>query len=409
MTVPQTLAISEIKITGDEFVVIQNNTTAAIDVTGYWLYEFNNVNPQAAGASSSTQQLPAAKLDSGQALLLSDIAQNTCGAELAGKLSLSLGDSGGSLEILGSANGLIATVPADFVSWSSGASGQIPNVPSSSKDPKGVYYRTAGGWQLADLDPLVPCQLDISAGGVVNTAVAKAAGAVPSVVVTAGSNLPGDDSGLVAPQLSEILPNPAAPQTDANDEFIELYNPNSKPFDLGNFTLQVGLATTHKYTFPDNTFVQPQQFAVFYSSDTGLSLSNSGGQVELLDPAGNVVEQSDVYSTAKDNYAWIYADGKWQWTTKPTPGAKNIVIAPAAAKRSSGSSGKKAVLAATTGSNSGGPGGGTLATAPSSLHPAILAGIGSLALLYALYEYRHDLAAALYRFRRYRAARRGAG
>ena len=126
----------------------------------------------------------------------------------------------------------------------------------------------------------------------------------------------------------------------------------------------------------------------------------------MLDPSGNMLEQSDIYTAAKDGYAWIFADGIWQWSTTATPGAKNIVNAPPASKKSSAakSGSKTAVLGASTGgtgSNFSGP----TATKPGSLHPAILAGVGSLAVLYALYEYRHDLAGALYRFRRYRASR----
>jgi len=37
---------------------------------------------------------------------------------------------------------------------------------------------------------------------------------------------PAADVGLVTPQLTELLPNPTAPKTDAQDEFIELYNSN---------------------------------------------------------------------------------------------------------------------------------------------------------------------------------------
>jgi len=418
---PATLAITQIKITGDEFAVLQNNSGADIaDLSSYWLDEFNSYNPLDSGVSSSVQQLPAVKLGAGQTLLLSAAGTNTCGAAATAKLSVSLGDSAGFLQIVQtSLTSLgVTQVPVDSVSWSSAANGQIQNVPSSSKDPKGMYYRYANGgtyrWQLADLDISVPCQLDVSAGGSINVPLAKANSPIPSIVGVSGGgsggSIPADDIGLSAPQLSEILPNPATPQTDANDEFIELYNPNTKPFDLGGFILQVGLSTTHKYTFPDNTFLQPQQFGVFYSSDTGLSLSNSSGQVEFLDPSGTVLEQSDIYSTAKDNYAWVFAQGSWQWTTAPTPGAKNVITAPPGSKKDSAStsSNKSVVLAAKSGGSANSSGGST-AAGVSKLHPSILAGVGLLALLYALYEYRHDLAAALYRLQRYRAARRETG
>jgi hypothetical protein len=154
----------------------------------------------------------------------------------------------------------------------------------------------------------------------------------------------------------------------------------------------------------------------FYSSDTALSLSNTDGQVKLLEPGGNVLGQTDRYATAKDGYAWIFADGLWQWTTTPTPDAANIITAPpvlaAASKTKTAAANKKSAkttkpkTAAANPPSSNLPSSGTPA---GSLHPAILAGIGSLAVIYALYEYRNDLANQLYKFRRYREARRAAG
>ena len=422
MATPPSLAISQIKITGDEFVVLQNSSAQDIpDLSSYWLGEFNSYNPLDSGVSSSSQQLPSVKLGSGQTILLSSVGMATCGAVATGKLSVSLGDSAGFLQIVQtSLNSLgVTQTPVDSVSWPSSSDTQIPSLPSSAARKSGdMYYRyVATGaykWQLADLDATVPCRLDVATGGSVSSGLAPASSAVPSVVGVsggaAGGGLPADDIGLSAPQLSEILPNPAAPQTDANDEFVELYNSNVKPFDLSGFAIQVGISTTHKYTFPDGTTLQPQQFGVYYSSDTGLSLSNTTGQVELLDPSGNVLEKSDVYSAAKDGYAWIYADGLWQWTTSATPGAKNIITSPPVPKSSnSKSAGSKTAVLGVKAGSSGSSSGGSSTPTTGSLHPAILAGVGALAVLYALYEYRHDLAGALYRFRRYRAARGESG
>jgi hypothetical protein len=40
------------------------------------------------------------------------------------------------------------------------------------------------------------------------------------------------------------------------------------------------------------------------------------------------------------------------------------------------------------------------------VHPLVLAGVGGLAVAYAIYEYRHDLANRLFQLRGYFAARR---
>src|SRR3989344_9520728 len=70
--VPSGLRLAEIKVTGNELVMIQNNTASTItDLSKYWLYFFNNVNPLAVGVSSSSQQMPPGSLLNGQTILLS--------------------------------------------------------------------------------------------------------------------------------------------------------------------------------------------------------------------------------------------------------------------------------------------------------------------------------------------------
>jgi hypothetical protein len=420
MAVPPVLAFSEIKITGGEFIFLKNNTGKDItDLNNYWLDGYNSNQPLSAGATNTAQQLPSVKLAGGQTLLLSSDGMATCGAAVTAKLSVGLTDSGGFLQLIQTAQTSlgITKFPIDYLSWSSGADNIIPSVPSGSKDPKAVYYRYAGAsgyaWQLADVDDSDACRLDVADSNPISSGLSAPSSGVPSVAGISTQDetiaLPADDIGLAAPQVSEVLPNPAPPQADAEDEFIELFNSNDKQFDLSGFTLQTGTSSLHKYTFPAGTVIGAKKFQAFFSGDTGLSLSNASGQVSLLDPSGNMLSQTDVYGTAKDGYAWVSADGLWQWTTSPTPNASNKISVPLAKLPAKGStsakkSSTKTAAAAPGSSNS--PGGGTPAA---GLHPAVLAGIGSLAVVYAMYEYRNDLANQLYRLRRYREARRVAG
>jgi len=414
------LTFIEFKMTGSESIVLQNTTPNVLSLKNYYLEYFNKNNPTLPGIPNNQQQLPDFILATGQTILLSGDSAPTCGATIAANLGFTLSDSSGYLRITKvtpQPDGVsLLYTPQDHVSWTSSTSGaDLPKIPSNTTDPLAVWYRqlSNGSWKQNDLSGstcALPSAVTTSTGDSYSQ-LAQASAVVPSANETANP-IPSDDAGLAAPKLSEVLPNPAPPQTDADDEFIELYNSNNQTFDLSGFILQVGLSTTHKYTIPAGTFLQPQQFGVFYSSETDLSLSNTSGQVKLLDPAGNVLEESDVYGTAKDGYAWVNADDAWQWTTQSTPGAKNIIISPPVSKSSSNKSATKgSVLAAKTSGNSGGgSSGGSSAPAKSSpVHPLILAGIGSAAVLYALYEYRHDLANALYRFRRHRAAGRNVG
>src|SRR3989344_9536088 len=369
LSAPSGLSLAEIKITGNEFLMLQNNTGSVIaDLSKYWLYVFNNVNPLAAGISSSLQQLPAGSLDNGQYILLSASGGNTCGAAVTAKLSLSLNDSGGFLQVVqNSLNGnLLVQTAGGSVSWSSGvngAEGMISKVPSGASAPNGAFYRyqnpSVGAsylWQPADIDPINSCQLNViivRVSSPVSTIGLIAGPAPPATIVsladdteetaTAGA-LPPADVGLAAPQINELLPNPVEPQTDSEDEFIELYNSNEAAFDLTGFKLQTGTTSLHTYNFPAGTRLASKSFTTFHSVATNLSLSNSGGEARLLDPAGNVISQADAYPKAPDGQSWALANGKWYWTTTPTASEANIIHQfrrYAAARATAGSPDKK--------------------------------------------------------------------
>ena len=429
---PEGLSLAEIQITGDEFIVIQNNSSATIpNLSDYWLHYFNKTDPRAVGAKGSVVQLPASSLGSGQTLLLSAIGRPTCGAAVSDSLGLSLADGGGFLEIMQmtiAQNGAINEVAGDLVSWSAGITGIIQKVTSASgTNPQPVWYRYRQNltptspylWQKAIVNPTNPCQLavvttsgpglPVSSSNLAQSNIYPPASIISLnlAVSSSAKSLPAADSGLFAPQLSELLPNPKMPQTDAKDEFIELYNPNVKAFDLSNFVVEVGTTTLHKFTFGSGTLLPPKRFTIFTSASTHLSLSNSGGQAKLLDPTSKTISQSEIYDTAKEGQSWSQANGKWYWSVKPTPGQANTIDQSAAADNSNGPTASGQVAGASTYSNNQATGAVSHTPASKSLplHPMILAAVGILAVSYGLYEYRHDLANTLERLRRHRKSR----
>ncbi len=437
---PPGLAIAQIKMTGDEFVVLQNNTAAAItDLSSYWLYAFNKTSPALAGATSSGQQLPVGQLDPGQAIRLSDKGGATCGAQITGNLTLSFGDSNGYLSVVKqTADGSALTqTPGDHVAWGTDTSikpstvGDIAKVPANTTEPLGMYYRTATGWQLADLDAATACQLNVTAVTgtppvAVSTAPAKPGTPPPATIVSVASaepdstTLPADNTGLSAPQITELLPNPTGTGNDDTDEFIELYNPNDTEFHLVGYALQTGTTTKHKYVFPDGTVLPPKSFTAFNSANTGLSLSNTSGQAELLDPAGASLGVTSQYDTAKDGLTWALADNKWYWTAVATPNAANVIqqaSTQSKIKSTTKTSSSSAVKGASTSASGTANAAKTTEAAATGnaadaqkapIHPYILAAIGALAVGYGVYEYRHDLGNRLHELRRNRAARRAA-
>jgi hypothetical protein len=224
--------------------------------------------------------------------------------------------------------------------------------------------------------------------------------------------MPVRNTGLASPQLSELLPNPAKPQLDATDEFVELYNSNGATFELSRFILESG---KKRYVFPQGTLIEGKSFKAFFAAETRLALSNTQGSVRLLDPLGRVISQADPYQNAKDGLAWVRAAGSWQWSASPTPHAANVVKAPATGKKTT----KKASVKSSGTAQAISPKTKELhqeSTASlsdrteqqSRLHTGVLAIGGALAVLYGAYEYRRDMANKLYQLRAHRAARRQA-
>jgi hypothetical protein len=432
------IIITQVKITSGngQFITLYNNTASAIDLSTIQLQYFNNFD--LLKATSGKLISLSGKVPARGYAVINDGSLQACYQMTVNSVSLGLSSTAGFVQVshfFSNSSPQVVSILDDYVGWSKTAAAGAQTLPAStsaflqrkaldgSQNYPALTMPGSGSWApVTQPDGSSPC--DPSAGGAAsggNSLTTSSAPVPYSSVLSAGTAdsgmaIPDSDAGLAAPQISEVLPNPAAPQTDADDEFIELYNSNDKVFDLSGFSLQAGTTTVHKYTFPDGASVGAHQFLAFYSSDTGLSLSNSDGRVKFLDPGGNVLGQTDQYGTAKDGYAWVSAGGLWQWTTTATPNAVNIIAAPPAAKtasaKSTASASKKTAKSSKTKAgalpNSSGslPSGGTPA---GSLHPAVLAGIGSLAVVYALYEYRNDLANQLYKLRRYREARRAAG
>ncbi|MEX2006574.1 MAG: lamin tail domain-containing protein [Candidatus Saccharimonadales bacterium] len=419
LAVPAGLSLAKLKVTGSEFIMLVNNSGSLIsDLSNYWLYGFNNVNPVASGVSSSTQQLPAGNLAVGQSLLLSADGGLTCGAAVTDDLSVSLTDSGGFLQLVhvSFSGGVLTQDAVDSVSWTTGSNTaeMISAVPTSTaaKETYAAYrYQNSTPppsfkWQAATVDSSDPCQLNVTSTVVDTSAISlMPAGTEPGATIKSLQISGGvaSNNGLSAPLITEVLPNPASPQTDAEDEFIELYNPNAQEFDLSGHILEAGLTSKHRFTFPAGTKLPAKSFKAFFSEDTNLTLTNSGGLVSLLGAGEEILSQTQAYGKAKEGQSWALALGKWYWTNNLTPASANIVDQGAGASATNFREGS-AQGASTTGATPA-----SASSQPAPLHPGTLAAVGSAALLYGAYEYRHDMANHLHRFRRYRAARAAAG
>ncbi len=272
-------------------------------------------------------------------------------------------------------------------------------------------------WTAPVVEPDTPPDTD---GGTDNNPTDPGDTPTPEPEVPAPTN-----EGLAMPFITELLPNPSS---DESDEFIEIYNPNDEPFNLKGYELQTGTTAVHSFVITSDTLLPAEAYTVFTYADTKLALSNSGGRARLLNPAKQIVNETDVYDAAKEAQAWALAsDGTWQWTDTPTPKLTNAITKPVSpllalvqsktaksakvkgvsTKKASASKPKKAKTtkpkkAKKTKSSSA----KTVASVPSaaqksaSLHTGVLAAVVVAALAYVTYEYRKDVANFFAKFRR---------
>ena len=123
--------------------------------------------------------------------------------------------------------------------------------------------------------------------------------------------------------LDEILPNVSG--DDTGHEFIELYNPNDAPISLNGYVFYIGKNFEKAFPLPsvsNKTTIPAYGFVSFSDVELGVTLLNTSNGVRLVAPAGNVVSET-YYTGPKDDQAWAYIDGLWQYTTVPTPGQAN--------------------------------------------------------------------------------------
>lgn len=133
--------------------------------------------------------------------------------------------------------------------------------------------------------------------------------------------------------LNELFIDPVSPQLDSVDEFVEIYNPNNQKLDISDYKIMAGNTTIYTHTMPKGSFINPKAYIVIKSSDSTLTLSNSGGQVFLIDNLDKQID-SVSYSDAKAGYSWAKSGSEWFWTTQVTPADINVIKAPIEAVKS---------------------------------------------------------------------------
>lgn len=217
--------------------------------------------------------------------------------------------------------------------------------------------------------------------------------------------------------LSELLPDPVSPLTDAADEFIEIQNIDQVAVNLSGYYIISG--DTKRFNLPD-VIVQPGDYMVWYAPESKITLANNGGRLRLFGPGTEEISQTS-YVQALPGKSWCWNGSSWQWTSTSSPNASNVfsgsagseaVSKTAAAKsaktkskttkssvKSTKAPVKKGQVKSSTTDQAGVVDADNQAGKP-AIHSAAVAGVGGLAVLYGVYEYRDDIKNIYFRLRK---------
>lgn len=222
-----------------------------------------------------------------------------------------------------------------------------------------------------------------------------------------------DSSGDSAIHITELMPDPVSPLTDAKDEYIELFNAGPNPVNLKGYSIKTGSTLSSKHTLASTTLAPGAHLALM-STSTKASLANAGSSVALYTPGGTQIGSTIIYSAAKPGLAWALVGDSWAWTTTPTPSATNVLTQPvstvAAPGTAKAAATPKASKAKTTGTVKAAA---TKSTSPTKTPAPAVAGasasngrwllfaLAGLTIAYIIYEFRYDIRNFYYRLRRH--------
>jgi hypothetical protein len=380
---PNSVLLSEIQTESlqsatDEFITIVNNTASSVDLTGWRLAYVT--------ASATTLDTPSRTIALSGMLLPNETATAST-ASVVGKqdtrwtFASTLSASGGHVLLQTKlANGSYETV--DIVGWGSALLAETAPVEVVSAGK--TYIRNKTDSLYTDTD---------------NN---KEDFTLPALVIESATSANASQQFVI---ITELLPDPVSPLTDANDEYVELFNPTSAPVSLGGAKIQTGNTYSYSYTFSGEV-VPANGYLVLYASTTNLSLSNSGGRARLVDANGVVLYEVTAYSKAEAGKSWSLFGDAWEWsepspmaeaTTAAVAGAQASAKTPASTKstKSSKSASSTSGSAKTAKKDTSTPFAAYAAPpqdgAIAPVNPLILAGVGVFAVGYMVYEYKNDI------------------
>ncbi len=334
------IKIAEVQTTGvngetdQEFIELFNDSSAPVDVTD-WKLQYAS----SSGVSWQTKAVFSGSVyPNGRMLITStDYLVDTADGSFAPGLKM---DAGHLRIVMPDPSDSAKVIEVDLLGWGAAQKAEAsPAVyPPAGKsltrkviNDRGSYYQDSDD-NKSDFELTVPSPESHNEATVSEPVVSvePVTEAIDEEIIEA----PAEDIGIeqqlateayLQIQITELLPNPASPATDDNDEYVEIYNPNDLPVNLSGYSVETGNNFSYRYVL-GNSEIAPGAYMSLFSRDTTLTLSNTLGIARIVDPNGRVLFITDGYEDAKDGQAWAYINGVWQWTINPTPNLQNILV-----------------------------------------------------------------------------------
>ncbi len=129
------------------------------------------------------------------------------------------------------------------------------------------------------------------------------------------SSFEWDCYSSLAPQITEIFPNPEGP--DTGEEWVELFNPGTSTINLSKYLIDDGEEGSKPAELTGE--LPPLSFVKISSS---INLNNEDDSARILLKSDNSIIESITYETTEEGKSFSKANNKWEWTT-PTPSQAN--------------------------------------------------------------------------------------
>lgn len=290
----------------EEWIELYNGTGSTVDLGG-WTITDNN-------GTGSTYTFPAGTTIAAGTYLT--VAVNSAGfnalygydADLYGAIP-ALNNDGDTLLLKDS-----SAVEMDAAAWEGGASSGIPTGWGSTTDPV-----ASTGSTIVRTDPGSDTDTYTDWGTASGNGNPQTQGSAPPAATVTFSEIYYDTVG-----------------TDADEEWIELYNTTGSTMDIGGWTITDNNGTGSTYTFPAGTTIAAGTYLTVAANSTGFNAlygydADLYGAIPLLNNDGDTLILEDSSAVEIDAVAWeggassgIPAD--WGSSTDPWASTGNTIV-----------------------------------------------------------------------------------